>query len=49
MEMGSSLSWYQMSEWSLSESMMRDSQRAGIDRVVAQKDDASCLEVNTGQ
>jgi len=37
-----------MSEWSLSESMMRDPWRTGIDRVVAQKDYASCLEVIPG-
>src|SRR5882724_1110424 len=37
-----------MSEWSLSASMMRDPQRTGIDRVVAQRDNASCSEVNTG-
>jgi len=36
-----------MSEWSLSESMMRDPWRTGIDRVVAQKTMPVCLEVNT--
>jgi len=36
-EMGSSQSWYWMLEWSLSESMMRDPQRAWIDRVVARR------------
>src|SRR5882724_3935683 len=33
-----------MLEWSLSASMMRDPWRTGIDRVVAQRDDASCSE-----
>jgi len=37
-----------MLEWSLLASMKRDPWRTGIDRVVAQKDDASCSEVNTG-
>jgi len=30
-----------MLEWSLSASMMRNPQRTGIDRLVAQRDDAS--------
>jgi len=38
-----------MLEWSLSASMMRDPQRAGMVRVVAWRDDASCSEVNTWQ
>src|SRR5882724_2561875 len=37
-----------MLEWSLSASMMRDPWRTGIDRVVVQRDDASCFEVNIG-
>jgi len=39
----------ELSEWSLSASMMRDPWRAGIVRVVAQRDDANCSEVNTRQ
>ena len=38
-----------MLEKSRSSSMMRDPHKTGIDRVVAQRDDANCSEVNTGQ
>jgi len=49
LDTGSSLSWVQMSVWSHLASIMRDPQRTGIVRVVAQRDDASCSEVNMGQ
>ena len=38
-----------MSEKSCSSSMMRDPHKTGIDRVVAWRDDANCLEVNMGR
>ena len=37
-----------MSEWSLSVSMISDPRKTGTTREVAQRDDASCSEVNTG-
>ena len=38
-----------MSEKSHSSSMIRDPRKTGIVRAVAWRDDANCLEVNTGQ
>ena len=38
-----------MLEKSRSSSMMRDPCKMGMARVVAQRDDANCSEVNTGQ
>ena len=38
-----------MSEKSRSSSMMRDPRKTGMARVVAQRDDANCSEVNTGR
>ena len=38
-----------MSEKSHSSFMMRDPRKTGIDRVVAQRDDANCSEVDTGR
>src|SRR6266481_1561581 len=38
-----------MLEWSLSVSMISNPRRTGMDRVVARRDGASCLEVKTGR
>ena len=38
-----------MSKWSLSVSMISDPLKMGTKREVAQRDDASCSEVNTGR
>ena len=47
--MGSDQSEDRISEWSFSVSIMSAAQRMGTERNVAQRDEASCSCVNTGQ